>query len=480
MHRFARLLLLAFVCTGALAVPVRAANLLVNPGFESAGGSFTGWNTFSPALPSSVVLSTAANDNIMRTGAAAAKVYGGFVNCPFAPTFNVSGFLQTFPLAASSNTTFEFSCQAYVASADSIPGSFICNSNRAIIKLAFFNAATGGSEIQGSEAVIASPFTKKDQWNTFTVKASAPAAARRVEALILYLQPGCAGGAVYVDDLMLESYTTPSVSGNVLSNSNFSSPTGNGLVVPGWRTFGNVYFDGRALGSYSAGGAAKLFGTFNPGTNSVMYQSFKTTPGTPWQFSLNALTTCSDSPIQVGNDNQLVMHIAFMDATGTEIPGGPTEIAMDVTKPLGQWLNTSISGIAPAGTDSVRCYVIFEQPTNKGGAVFIDDAVFRTLPAAGVTPTLDGLALAAPQPNPSRGSALLRFTLPTEDEVSLRVFDVAGRGVATLLEGRRPAGQGSIRWDGRRADGTRAAAGIYQVVLRTSNGVVSRRMVLAN
>ena len=51
------------------------------------------------------------------------------------------------------------------------------------------------------------------------------------------------------------------------------------------------------------------------------------------------------------------------------------------------------------------------------------------------------LALAAPSPNPVRGNADLRFTLPeAADEVRLAVYDALGREVATLHEGSLGAG----------------------------------------
>jgi len=461
-------LALASLC--GLAAPAHAANMLANPGFEAAGGGYTGWFTFGAG----VQVSTAATDNIFHTGAAAAKIYGGFNGCPFAPSFNVGGFGQAFPLAASSNTTFEFSGQAYMPSTDSIPGTNTCSKNRCIVKLAFFNAATGGTEIQGSEYVIGDGNTVKNRWNTFSITSSAPAAARRVEALVLYLQPACDPGSVFVDDVQLNSYPTPVASGNLLANPSFAS------ALTGWNTFGNVFSDTRAFACRSAGGAGKLFGTFVPGNSSGLYQSFAATPGSSWEFSLNAMTSCSDSPIFGTNDNLLVAHIGFFDATNIEIPGGPLAVALNAQSPIGAWMPTKISGTAPAGTASVRCYLLFEQPNNLGGAAFIDDLVFRAAPALGVNPGAASLSLAAPSPNPSRGNARLSFTLPTESDLSIRVYDVAGRGVATLLEGRRPAGNGSIQWDGRRADGSRAAAGIYQVVLRSNGETVSRRMVLAD
>jgi hypothetical protein len=207
MKRFFRGLLPSLVLVGmcSLAASVHAQNLLTNPGFEANGGSFAGWTKFG-----NDAISTAANDNIMHSGLAAAKLFGGFNGCPFAPSFNVGGIYQAFPLAASSNTTFEFSCRAYISSADSNPGLVLlqqqpCDHQAGLLQ-------RHRHRIQGSECLIADPFTVKNRWNSFSVTSDAPAAARSVQALVLYLQPGCAGGAVYVDNLILESHPTQAIS----------------------------------------------------------------------------------------------------------------------------------------------------------------------------------------------------------------------------------------------------------------------------
>ncbi|MBE0642669.1 MAG: T9SS type A sorting domain-containing protein [Bacteroidetes bacterium] len=57
--------------------------------------------------------------------------------------------------------------------------------------------------------------------------------------------------------------------------------------------------------------------------------------------------------------------------------------------------------------------------------------------------------LHANAPNPFSGSTLLRYSLSNASRVSLRVLDVTGRSVATLLEGvERPSGTGTARFDG--------------------------------
>src|SRR5439155_7960261 len=43
-------------------------------------------------------------------------------------------------------------------------------------------------------------------------------------------------------------------------------------------------------------------------------------------------------------------------------------------------------------------------------------------------------------PNPSGGDCVMRFALPASDHVSLRVYNVAGQRVATLIDARLPQG----------------------------------------
>ena len=82
-------------------------------------------------------------------------------------------------------------------------------------------------------------------------------------------------------------------------------------------------------------------------------------------------------------------------------------------------------------------------------------------------------------PNPFNPSTTVRYATHETGTVRLAVYDVQGRLVATLVDGRVPAGEHTIRWDGRTDHGTRAATGVYYYRLSTSSGdQVSRRMVM--
>jgi Peptidase family C25/FlgD Ig-like domain len=87
-------------------------------------------------------------------------------------------------------------------------------------------------------------------------------------------------------------------------------------------------------------------------------------------------------------------------------------------------------------------------------------------------------ALHPAHPNPTRGSTNIRFALPRQTHVNLRVYDVAGRLVRTLLSGEVGAGEGVKIWDGRNDRGGQAAGGVYFYRLETGEQTLTRKMIL--
>jgi hypothetical protein len=64
-------------------------------------------------------------------------------------------------------------------------------------------------------------------------------------------------------------------------------------------------------------------------------------------------------------------------------------------------------------------------------------------------------------PNPFRPSTSIGFGIPSAGNVSLKIFDTAGRHVRTLVDGPRTAGRYAEPWDGRDSTGRPVAAGVY-------------------
>jgi hypothetical protein len=71
-------------------------------------------------------------------------------------------------------------------------------------------------------------------------------------------------------------------------------------------------------------------------------------------------------------------------------------------------------------------------------------------------------------PNPFNPQTQIRFQLPATGPVSLRVYDVLGQVVQTLVEGELTAGLHRAVWDGRDALGRDVASGVYFYALEAS------------
>lgn len=76
-------------------------------------------------------------------------------------------------------------------------------------------------------------------------------------------------------------------------------------------------------------------------------------------------------------------------------------------------------------------------------------------------------------PNPFNPSTVIRYQLPVSSKVSLKVFDMLGREVATLADGIMQAGSHRVTFDA----GSHAS-GIYFYILETGGQTQSRRMIL--
>ena len=441
------------------------ANMLVNPGFEAGGGSYDGWSTFGTG-PN---ISTPADDNIMRTGVAASKIYGEFNNCP-TPQFDVGGFFQAF--TPTPGTEYELSGYSFVSIADTIPGFDTCLGNRLLAKIVFFNAAVGGAEMSSNEIVIGDWSTPLDEWIPFSVTAPVPTGALRVQAMFLFLQPGCDEGSVFVDDTSFVE-KTPVIEPNVLVNPSFDTD------LLGWTAFGNAYYDGRSWAHRTPTGSAKLYGTFAPGLDSGIFQQFPAAPGSVWKLGAHVMSTCVESPFKPGNTNVVVASLLFKDATGGEL-GTAEEVILDDTVSLGTWTHHTLMAEAPAGTDSVAAYLLFVQSdTTEQGAVWLDDISLTLLDWTGVSDgAVAGATLHQNVPNPFNPVTRIAFELPKRGEVEVVVYNVAGREVVTLHKGELPAGQHSLTWDGRTRDGSAAASGAYWYLLRTPDGQTTKSMIL--
>ena len=93
------------------------------------------------------------------------------------------------------------------------------------------------------------------------------------------------------------------------------------------------------------------------------------------------------------------------------------------------------------------------------------------------SPVMPGIpsnfALGPARPNPMRQGTTIAFGLPVESKVSLKVYNLAGQLVATLVEGKLPAGRHETRWEGRGQP-----SGVYFYRLDAGSYSATKKLVL--
>jgi hypothetical protein len=89
------------------------------------------------------------------------------------------------------------------------------------------------------------------------------------------------------------------------------------------------------------------------------------------------------------------------------------------------------------------------------------------------------LALHGSFPNPFGAAAAIRYDVPADvSRVTLRVFDVSGRAVRTLINGAVPSGERSVTWNGADDHGNRVSPGVYFCRLEAGDRALVRKMAL--
>jgi len=96
-----------------------------------------------------------------------------------------------------------------------------------------------------------------------------------------------------------------------------------------------------------------------------------------------------------------------------------------------------------------------------------------------IATTSGRISLHENRPNPFNPTTAISFDLPAAaDRVTLRVYDLSGRLVKTLVDEALAAGLHTAEWNGRDLAGAGVASGIYLYELRSGAESMSRRMIL--
>lgn len=135
--------------------------------------------------------------------------------------------------------------------------------------------------------------------------------------------------------------------------------------------------------------------------------------------------------------------------------------------------------------DSLRPGQAYWVKTNAPGTLYLGpststsgSARMRIIPTnEAPPPSPEALANAPEQfsleqnyPNPFNPTTELHYRLPVDARIHIRLFDVLGEEIRTLVDEVQPAGYRSVRWDGRNETGAEAPSGIYFYRLEATVG----------
>ncbi len=131
---------------------------------------------------------------------------------------------------------------------------------------------------------------------------------------------------------------------------------------------------------------------------------------------------------------------------------------------------------APA---SALYYIVTAYDVHANQSAPSNEAQVQPLTGIGNTPSIASLTVLQNQPNPFNGTTDLRVGLPVASDVSIDVYDVAGRRVRSQVVARQGAGWRTIAFDGRDDRGQQLASGVYFYRVRAAGTTVTNKMVIA-
>jgi hypothetical protein len=121
-----------------------------------------------------------------------------------------------------------------------------------------------------------------------------------------------------------------------------------------------------------------------------------------------------------------------------------------------------------------------------GSAVYViaDSVVHLQLPPltsvgqTSRTPVPSVFRLCQNYPNPFNPSTTLAFDLPQPGNASLRIYNILGQEIATLVDGYRSMGQYRVVWDGLDSHGHPAKSGVYFARLQSGSRLSVTKLLL--
>jgi len=123
-----------------------------------------------------------------------------------------------------------------------------------------------------------------------------------------------------------------------------------------------------------------------------------------------------------------------------------------------------------------RASAIASFASSRGGSEIAVGTEIEYRVGAGSLPT--AFALYGNYPNPFNPLTTIKFDLPRDGHVALRIYDLSGRAVRTLADDNLVRATHTYQWDGTDDAGHRLASGVYYYRVDTDNQSATGKMML--
>ena len=90
----------------------------------------------------------------------------------------------------------------------------------------------------------------------------------------------------------------------------------------------------------------------------------------------------------------------------------------------------------------------------------------------------DAFCLWQNHPNPFNLETMIRYQLPKQAEVRLKIYNVLGELVMTLVDEKQPEGFYTVRWNGMDEEGRAVASGVYLYRIEAGDFLAVNKMVI--
>ena len=191
------------------------------------------------------------------------------------------------------------------------------------------------------------------------------------------------------------------------------------------------------------------------------------------------------APLSLSPASTLLEGVCFAGGTQTGIVYGSAVLpqwgpyAARTTDGGSNWTPSALPGV-PTGTILTGGFLLDENIGYLVGGNPFDHAVVFHTTNGGVTHISEDQGRAPQQfilyqnyPNPFNPATTIEFSLPNAAAVTLRIFDVLGREISTLVQAQLASGSYRARWDA-----TATPSGVYYYCLKAGTQSLTRKLLL--